>query len=433
MKLGLVVQRYGTDISGGAELHARQVAEHLTRHAEVRVFTTCAHDYVSWRNHYPPGHEIIDGVAVERFPVAAERNLADFGRRSEQVFARRHSLRDELAWLESEGPVSPMLLARLTAAATEVDYLLVFTIRYHQAYHAALRAPGKTVLVPTAEREPALGLGIFGPVFRSARGVMYNTPEERALIVELTGNGDVPSCVVGVGVELERQTSADRFRQAFGIEGPYILYVGRIDANKGCPELFDYMRAYAGTTATPPLLVLVGTPVIDVPNAPWIRHLGHVSEQAKHDALAGAVALVMPSYFESLSMVVLEAWAASRPVLVNAKCDVLLGQCLRSHGGLYYEDAAEFCGALDLLLSQPALADTLGRNGRAYCEERYAWPVVEAQYMDMFERLDREPAATRQLPSPGWLARYQRTRLPARAVVASATAGPVVNEEDALR
>ncbi|MDO8793538.1 MAG: glycosyltransferase family 4 protein [Vicinamibacterales bacterium] len=433
MKLGIVVQRYGVAISGGAELHARQVATHLARRAEVSVLTTCAHDYITWRNAYPAGTEVIDGVRVERFPVLRERDIEEFGRRSELVFGRRHSLQDELAWLDSEGPVSPDLLDRVRRAGSEFDYLVVFSIRYHQAYHAALDAPGRTVLVPTAERDPALGLGIFSPIFRGVRAVMYNSPEERALIEEISGNEAVPGCVVGVGVNLDTATAPERFRQKYGITRPFVLYVGRIDANKGCQELFDYFRAYVGTTGEPPLLVLIGAPIIPVPDDPNIRHLGHLSDEDKHDALAGAVALAMPSYFESLSMVLLEAWAASRPVLVNARCDVLLGQCLRSDGGLFYHDAAEFCGALGLLLSRPELADALGRNGRAYCERLYAWPVVEAQYMNMFTRLDAEAAPSRRLSPPGWLARHRRTERPARDVVADATVGPVMNEEDALR
>jgi hypothetical protein len=115
MKLGMVVQRYGAGINGGAELHARYIAERLARHADVRVLTTCARDYLTWRNDLPAGPETVSGVIVERYPVARERDELDFGRRSTHVFTRQHSLHDELEWLESEGPVSPDLISRITS------------------------------------------------------------------------------------------------------------------------------------------------------------------------------------------------------------------------------------------------------------------------------------------------------------------------------
>ena len=55
MKLAVVVQRYGAEINGGAELHARYIAEHLARHHDVEVLTTCARDYVTWANELPSG------------------------------------------------------------------------------------------------------------------------------------------------------------------------------------------------------------------------------------------------------------------------------------------------------------------------------------------------------------------------------------------
>src|SRR5262245_35350472 len=126
MKLAVVVQRYGLDINGGAELHARYVAEHLARHADVRVLTTCAQDYLTWRNALPAGLEHINGIAVERFPVAHERDAPDFARRSRLVFEHRHSLQEELNWLESEGPTSPALIERLAASGAEFDFVILF-------------------------------------------------------------------------------------------------------------------------------------------------------------------------------------------------------------------------------------------------------------------------------------------------------------------
>jgi glycosyltransferase involved in cell wall biosynthesis len=423
MKLAVVVQRYGADINGGAELHARFIAEHLARHADVRVLTTCARDYVSWRNELPAGEEIVNGIPVERFPVERERDELDFGRRSTHVFANRHSLQDELDWLDSEGPLSRRLVDRVRQIASTVDAVILFSARYYQAYHGARAAADRAVLVPTAERDPALGLSLFQPLFRGVRAVMYNSPEERELIEGVAGNEDVPGTVVGVGSEISAHVEPNRGRQRFGLHNPFVLYIGRIDVNKGCAELFDFFRRYLLHTGRRLDLVLIGKPVLEIPEHPHIRHLGFVSEEDKFDVLAAASALIMPSYYESLSMVALEAWALGRPVIANAHCDVLLGQCLRSHAGLYYLNAAEFAGALDAVLDDSSLAARLGENGCDYYSRHYSWPVIEHKYLDMFARLASEPPRSME-PLPGWFERRRRTLPPASAVVDALPRGP---------
>ncbi|MGH7446442.1 MAG: glycosyltransferase family 4 protein [Longimicrobiales bacterium] len=430
MKLGIVVQRYGADVSGGAELHARYIAEHLSRHADVHVFTTCARDYVTWRNEYAAGADVVDGVDVERFPVVRERDPHEFGTYSARVFRSRHSIADELRWVEQEGPCSPALVRRIRRTRNELDYLLFFSARYYQSYHGTRAAADRALLVPTAEREPSLGLSIFGPVFRGVRAMMYNSFEERAVIQAISRNDDVPGVVVGVGSEIPEDVDAARFRATHGIDSPFMIYVGRIDENKGCGELFDYFTRYVESAPRTLSLVLMGTAVIEVPRHPRIRYLGHVSDRDKFDAIAAAEALVMPSRYESLSMVMLEAWALGRPVLANARCDVLLGQCLRSNGGLYYEDSLEFAASLDRLVADPLLAARLGANGRTYYQQHYSWPVIERKYLDMFAHLDHENASglsRRMEPLPGWLARRRITLPPAEEVLQQVPAGPVRN------
>lgn len=425
MKLAVVVQRYGTDINGGAELHARYVAEGLSSHAEIRVLTTCARDYISWRNELPAGEQRVNGIPVERFPVARERDVLDFGRRSTRVFSSEHSLQDELDWLDSEGPVCPELLARLQARPDEFDLALVFSLRYHHAYHAARLLGRRAVLVPTAERDPAIALSLFGPVLRGVGGIAYNTPEERALLQGLSRNEAVPGDVIGIGSDIPADVDGDRARRTFGLTGPYVIYVGRIDANKGCPELFDFFLRYVQRSGRDLTLVLIGTPVVDIPAHPAIRHLGFVSDRDKFDAIAGAAALMMPSYYESLSMVALEAWALGRPVIANARCDVLVGQCLRSNAGLYYQNAAEFAATLDAVLEAPGLAERLGANGRTFYDQQYAWPVIERKYLELFARLSANTSGNGMEPLPGWVARRRRTCAAASAVLASLPAGPV--------
>lgn len=425
MRVAVVVQRYGADINGGAELHARYIAEHLARHIDVEVLTTCARDYITWRNEMPLGPERINDVTVHRFPVARERDPEQFGLASRVVFEQVHSVRDELAWLEAEGPTSPSLVQHIQQHQDAFDFFLFFSYRYYHAWHGVRAVPHKAVLVPTAERDSALGLSIFGPIFRGARALMYNSPEERAQIIGVSGNTEVPGVVVGVGSEIPSETSPGRFRQKFGRAERFALYVGRIDENKGCPELFAFFLRYSAEFEHGLHLVLIGTPVIQVPRHARIHHLGFVSDQDKFDALSAAELLIMPSYFESLSMVALEAWALGKPVLANARCDVLQGQCLRSNGGLPYDGYEEFRETLKTLDTSPLLATALGRNGQAYFGRHYSWPVVEGRYLDMLQQLTRDTPEPRSLPLPGWFARRRRNLRPAEEIVRALPSAPV--------
>lgn len=426
MKIGVVVQRYGVEINGGAELHARYIAEHLARQGEVEVLTTCATDYVTWRNDLAAGAEQVNGLAVRRFRVKHERDPRVFAKRSDRVFEQRHSLGDELDWLDAEGPTSTALIDYLDTHGGDYDFCLFFSYRYYHAYHGARAARGRAVLVPTAERDATIGLAIFRPLFRNVRALMYNSPEERAMIHAVSGNESVPGVVVGVGSHVPNAPQPGRFRQKYNIRGPFAVYVGRVDQNKGCAELFDFFQSYLNDPGGKLSLVLIGNSLLPIPQHPRIRHLGFIDDSDKFDAIAAAELLVMPSYYESLSMVTLEAWALGKPVLANGRCDVLKGQCIRSNAGLYYENVAEFVGAIEALERHRWLAGSLGRNGRQFFRDNYDWPVIERKYVDMFERLKKETPAAAADPLPGWFDRRRQGVPPAEEVLATLPSGPAL-------
>jgi glycosyltransferase involved in cell wall biosynthesis len=431
VKIAVVVQRYGSAVNGGAELHARYIAEHLARHADVEVLTTCSTDYVTWRNELPAGVEPVNGVPVRRFRVKHERDPRVFAKRSEKVFTQRHSIGDELEWLNAEGPTSPALVDYVARHAGDFDFCLFFSYRYYHAFYGARAAAGRAILVPTAERDATIGLSIFQPLFRSVRAVMYNSPEERAMINAVSHNEAVPGVVVGIGSHVPNSTQPNRFRQKHQIRGPFAVYVGRIDQNKGCAELFDYFQTYLQDPGGKLSLVLIGNSLLDVPKHPRIRHLGFLDDTDKFDAMAAAELLIMPSYYESLSMVALEAWAVGRPVLANGRCDVLKGQCLRSNGGLYYDNLSEFIGTLEALEQNRWLAGSLGRNGRQFFRDHYDWPVIERKYLDMFARLGKEAPRPATDPLPGWFDRRRQDLPPANAVLAQLPTGPAVASYEA--
>jgi glycosyltransferase involved in cell wall biosynthesis len=165
-----------------------------------------------------------------------------------------------------------------------------------------------------------------------------------------------------------------------------VLYVGRVDRNKGALTLFAYFKKFLEEEDADVDLVLAGKAVVPIPEHPRIRHVGFISEEEKVAALRQCRLLVMPSPYESLSVIVLEAWKLGVPVIANARCKVLAGQCLRSNGGLFYHGYAEFAESLRLLLRDDVLAASLGRQGQAYVDREYAWETIDEKLEGLLAR-----------------------------------------------
>jgi len=389
MKIAFVVQRYGLEISGGAELHCRWVAEHMQKYWDVEVLTTRASDYITWRDHYPKGDDVVNGVSVKRFSVAKPRHPEKFGRLQNYILANEHREEDELKWLEEEGPQSPSLIRYIDEHSDDYDYFIFFSYRYYHSYWGINAVSQKSILVPTAEHDSVIHLHIFKELLRKPQAYIYNSVEERMMINTLARNEHILGDVVGVGTEVPEKVFPEDFRQKYDIQGDYVIYIGRIDENKGCHELFDFFLRFNKDTSSDLKLVLVGSNILKIPAHPDIRYLGFLSEEDKFSGLAGASALIMPSFYESLSMVTLEAWALQKPVLANARCAVLKGQCLRSNAGFFYENYDEFREALYLLIASAKLREALGQKGKAYFDQNYTWNVIENKYLSIVDKLEK--------------------------------------------
>jgi glycosyltransferase involved in cell wall biosynthesis len=387
-KIAIVVQRYGLEINGGAEYHARLIAEKLNRHFQVEVFSTTASDYVTWAHHYQAGSDELNGIPVHRYHVRRPRDPEAFGVIQKHVLEEEHVLADEMRWLDEEGPLVPDLLDDLEHRQAEFAYFLFFSYRYYHSFHGVRRFSRKAILVPTAEHDQVIYLPLFRDVFNLPAAIVYNSPEEKELIRRVSGNFAVSGDVIGVGSEIPESFDPHGARKQLGIDGRYFAYIGRLDENKGIPELFRFFLRLKSEKRIDLKLLLIGKAHVPVPEDPDILHVGFRENKDKFDLLQGAEFLVMPSQYESLSMVALEAWALGKPVLANGRTDVLRGQCRRSNGGLWYGNYEEFRESLLLLLANDDLRRQLGENGRRFFFENYAWDRIIEKYMSIFARLD---------------------------------------------
>ena len=400
MRLLYVVQRYGAAVAGGAEVHCRQFATMLaSRGHDVHVVTSCAQSYVDWANVFPPGTSELDGVHVHRLPVKRARDDRTFGPLNARVVWGRKpvALHLQHEWMRVQGPYIDELSGWMSERAESYDAVICFTYLYYTTWAALRAASGRTVTVlhPTAHDEPPIYLPLFDAMFRLPTAFAFSTEEEAHFVSRRFGISPFNE-IVGIGTDLDVVGDVERFRNEYSVHDPYVVYVGRLDPGKGSDELFDFFTAYKQRRPGPLKLVLVGDPVRPLPPHPDVILTGFVDEWAKHAALAGAEVFMQPSYFESFSMGLSEAWVHSRPALVQGHCDVIVGQSRRSGGGIPYRGYAEFEAALDLLLDDPDLAQRMGAAGRRYVETRYDWSTV----MDKYESLLMYLAWRRSVAAP---------------------------------
>ena len=375
-KILFVVQRYGLEINGGAELHCRQLAERLMDDYDVSVLTTCAIDYVTWKNEYREGTECINGVKVIRKKVDFERDQNKFNKISAKLNNEKDNINLGIEWQEAQGPHSAELIKYLEDHKDDYDVIIFLTYLYYTTYFGLKVSPEKSILIPTAHDEPPIYYSIFNETFNSPKAILYSTTTERDFVNKRFKNDYIENDIVGLGVDINENTQDIDLEKTFGIKDDYVVYVGRIDESKGCKEMFEYFLEYKKTYNSNLKLVLAGKSAMEIPRNKDIVTLGFVSEDEKVNLIRKSKLLILPSKFESLSLSTLEAMYLKVPVLLNGKCEVLKQHAILSNGGLYYENKWEFLETLNYLIGNSKIAERMGDNGRRYVDENYKWDVI---------------------------------------------------------
>lgn len=390
MHLAMVVPRYGRDVIGGAEGGARDLAEHLVSALgwRVDVLTTTALEATTWAEELPAGSSTESGVAVHRFPIDSGRH-PDFAARSNRFFSSgpHHSRAEQLRWVSEQGPVSRALLDAVRSSPA--DRVVFYPYLYDPTVRGLPLAGERAVLHAAAHDEPPITIPVIGDVFRTAPALVHHSDAEQRLVSRLFPEAIArPQTVLGLGVEAG--TPDPGSARALVGDAPFLLCLGRVDPGKGVDGLVGYFAEYKRRRPGPLRLVVAG-PVSEAPPAhPDVVVTGRVTEGTKWDLLAEATAFVSPSPNESFSLVLLEAWLAGTPAMVNARCEPTRDHCLASGGGVTFGDLAGFTAALDVITSRPAVAAAMAAAGERYVRARYAWPVLVRRY----ERFLTEVAPT---------------------------------------
>ncbi len=373
---------------GGAETLLKSLAERAAAAGrKVAFLTTCAASHVTWENTVPAGRKRVGELDVEFFPVDADRDVGTFLRIQDAISKRGpFTAEDEEAWIRNSVN-SRALYDHLREQGAQYDRIVMGPYLFGLTWFASQIHPAKTLLVPCLHDEPFAYLGIMKEMFDAVAGFLFNSEPEMELARRLFRVPDAKCAVVGMGIE-PFKADPNAFAKRRGLDKPYVIYSGRREGGKGTPLLCDYLHAFRERTGKDVKLVFTGSGPIEAPAElqPHILDVGFVSEQEKHEAMAGAAAFIHPSVNESFGIVLLESWLAGTPAIVHAKSEVLRWQAQRSGAGLWFRTYPEFEEELSLLLDNAELRKQMGAAGRAYVLKEYAWPQIEARLLRSLDR-----------------------------------------------
>lgn len=404
-KLAIVVQRYGNEVNGGAEYHAKILAEKLAEQYNIDIITTTALDYKNWENHYSNGLEIVNGINVLRFPTINKRsrttrvarrallrkkkyfkllkvfNLFNFLEKKFKISSVKEKHIEN--WINGQGPYCPELLDYIETNKNKYSAFIFFTYLYYPTIKGMPLVAEKSIFIPTAHNEALLFTKAYENIFNVPKFIMYNTDCEKNLIEnnfsKYTKNADV----AGIGIEKYTGLIDELPKELHPKK--YFVYIGRINAAKGCEQMIKYFTAFIKRNPKYKdcKLVLVGKNYIKLKPHPNIIYAGFVNDSLKYSLLKNSIAMIMPSFFESLSLVTLEAMIEEIPVIVNKKCEVLYNHIIKSNTGAAYNNEDSFSKILkDYINKSPENLIQEGKLAQEYVLENYQWNTI----LDKFQK-----------------------------------------------
>lgn len=177
------------------------------------------------------------------------------------------------------------------------------------------------------------------------------------------------------------------------IPTPYLLFLGRISWKKQIDRIIaalPYVRkdihlviaGYDDENLTTSLNKIVD----DLGLSGRVHFCGPVKGTRKRELLSNAMALVLPSLHENFGLVILEAWANARPVILSANIGLTESMLKADAGVLVPNDSISFGELINQLSANTDVIDRMGQNGFNLVKERYSWGVRAQELAAVYER-----------------------------------------------
>lgn len=391
-KLGFVIPWFGMDIPGGAEAELRGLTIHLVEAGvKLEILSTCVKEFkADWNeNFYKPGTTVEGGITVRRFRVK-KRDVEAFDRVNIKLMRNEIPLTEEEEKIYAEEMVnSPDLYEYIEHHKDEYGLFIFIPYMFGTTYYGVQCCLDKAVMIPCLHNESYIHMEIFKEVFSKIAGMIFHAEPEAELARKVYNLSGVNTAVLGEGVYTDVLYDGERFRKKYNINEHFILYAGRKDEGKNIYTLINNFAEYKSRNNNYLKLVLIGGGTVSVPKEVEtdIYDLGFVDIQDKFDAYAAAELLCQPSKNESFSLVIMESWLCERPVLVHDECEVTRHFARQAGAGLYFSNYFEFEGAVNYILDHKETADQMGKLGRKFVMENFAWDVIVERYTAYFEKL----------------------------------------------
>ena len=277
---------------------------------------------------------------------------------------------------------------------TAVTYLYLRYFKRPYVYSAMgwLAIDGRSKLIKHVYR-----ILFTKPMIRHAKTCIAITKREvndyESLGVDRTKISLIPNGITTEAFLVDHTNEA--FRSRYHIDSrPFILFIGRLNPIKG-PDLLIKAFAAISDDFSSYQLVIAGnnygfldelkrlTQLYKINNK--VTFLGPIFGMEKNSAYRSADLFVIPSRFDTMTIVALEAAASGTPVLLTKQCD--FDELQEAGGGLAVEASVEGLEyGLRKLLSNPEELKQMGIHGKEFVLKKYRWDYVCKQFMEIFQK-----------------------------------------------